>query len=140
MLQAEDRNELVQIQSLCGRPGDGICSVEAVNQICAGEADFGTTPDEICANNCVKELIDCVDDPALSSEQQADVLPVASMCNAAHSGASSNIDCDISILSGDSASAAGLDWQRVCCKDGAGCANQMPDACGPACADTYIPW
>jgi hypothetical protein len=31
---------------------------------------------------CVLELIDCVDDPSLSDEQQADVLPVAGICHA----------------------------------------------------------
>jgi hypothetical protein len=86
----------------------------------------------------VQELIDCVDDPALSPEQQADVLPVAGICTALHGGKPSSRDCDISILS--SGSAAGFSWQPVCCKDGAGCANQLPDACGPQCADTYIPW
>ena len=136
--QAQQRSDLARMQSLCGRPGDGICSVEAVNQICAGDADFGATPAELCANSCVKELIDCADDPALSAEQQAEVLPVAGICSALNGGTSSSTACDVSILS--TGSANGFDWQRVCCKDRLGCANQLPDACGPLCADTFLPW
>ena len=106
--------------------------------MCAGEADYGTTPTEICANNCVQELIDCVDDPALSSQQQADVLPVAGICSALHGDTPTSSECDINNLR--SGSGAGFSWQRVCCKDGAGCADQLPDVCGPLCADAYISW
>ena len=136
--QAEQRSNLARMQSRCGRPGDGICSVEAVNQICAGDADFGTSPAELCANSCVQELLDCADDPALSAEQQAEVLPVAGICSALHGGTAPSAGCDISILSGGPA--GGFDWQRVCCKDHLGCADQLPDACGPLCADSFIPW
>lgn len=50
-------------------PGDGACDLTLLASLCDGRADLGTQDAAgMCADPCAKEMLDCIDDPAVVSQ------------------------------------------------------------------------
>jgi hypothetical protein len=50
-------------------PGDGACDLTLMATLCDGLTDVGTQDTaNLCSDPCAKEMVDCIDDPALVSQ------------------------------------------------------------------------
>ena len=107
-------------------PGDGTCNLVAAGNLC-GPNDMETSdPATFCQHACVREMIDCIDDPSLQS-QRATIANMQSLCVGGSAG------CVAEVTGLDAA------MQAPCCS-GTPCLDGPPPQCSVTCAQMFLPF
>lgn len=127
-----DQSALLELQHTCqssagdAGPGDGHCNLVAAGNLCGTNDMDASDPSTFCQHSCVKEMIDCIDDPQLA-DHRSDIASMQSLC----AGQASSCVEEIATLDDR--------MQEPCC-GGTPCPSGPPAQCSVRCSQIFVPF
>lgn len=123
------QTSLLELQHTCQSaagdtgPGDGHCNLVSAGEFCGADDQDRSDPDTFCQHDCVREMIDCIDDPQLADHRSV-IANMQSICSG---------DCveELSSLNDR--------MQEPCCGS-TPCPSGPPEHCSVECSQLFIPF
>ena len=127
-----DQASLLELQHLCQSsagdtgPGDGHCNLVAAGNLCGDNDMESSDPDTFCEHSCVREMIDCIDDPQLA-DHRSEIANMQSLCNGRSSGCIDEMTRLDEMM------------QAPCCGN-TPCPEGPPPECSLRCSQMFLPF